>query len=64
MHKLAVEIDKLNSEDVPCKAASLVAVSDERERTFKVIVAPPPGSSYAADIAVKYGVTFDQLMAT
>ena len=62
MHKLAVEIDKLNVEDTPHKAASLVAVSDDRERTFKVKVAPPPGSSYAADIAIKYGVTFDQLM--
>jgi hypothetical protein len=43
------------------KAASLVAVSDGHDRSFRVCVMPPEGRSYAEDIAVKYGVTFDLL---
>ncbi len=61
MHKLAAVTEELNSVSTGCRAASLVAVSHDNERTFKVEVGPPPGSSYAADIAEKYGVTFKQL---
>lgn len=83
MHKLAREIDELNTSvekevaslssdaqtsrpenDKPlrtAKAASLVAVSDGHDRSFRVCVMPPEGRSYAEDIAVKYGVTFDLL---
>jgi len=42
-------------------AASLVAVSDGHERSFRVCVMPPEGRSYAEDIAVKYGVTYELL---
>ncbi|MBR6347400.1 MAG: hypothetical protein IKR80_00445 [Spirochaetales bacterium] len=61
MHKLASEIDALNSESARYKAASLVAVSDGGQRSFKVKVAPPEGLSYARDIAQKYGVTYEML---
>ena len=43
------------------KAESLVALSDGRQRSFKVKVAPPQGMSYARDIAEKYGVTYEML---
>ncbi len=61
MHKLAIDIDEINSETVSCKAASLIVHSEEGERTYKVEVAPPTGLSYANDIAKKYGVTLDML---
>ena len=66
MHKLAADIDSLNreseAEGANTKAASLVALSDGGERSFKVKVAPPQGMSYAKDIAEKYGVTYEMLL--
>ena len=61
MHKLAVEIDAINSESEKYKAASLVVKSDEGKRSFKVVKAAPEGMSYAKDIAEKYGVTYEML---
>ena len=66
MHKLAQDLDSLNEESakegVTYRAASLVALSDGGQRSFKVKVAPPQGMSYAQDIARKYGVTYDMLI--
>ena len=66
MHKLAQDLDGLNEESAKegasYKAASLVALSDGGQRSFKVKVAPPQGMSYAQDIARKYGVTYDMLL--
>ncbi len=42
-------------------AASLVAVSNDHERSFRICVMPPEGRSYAEDIAEKYGVTYELL---
>jgi len=61
MHKLAADIDAMNS-DSYWKASSLVALSDGEERSFKVKVAPPQGMSYAKDIADRYGVSYEKLM--
>ena len=63
MHKLAYEIPELNKATSAGhgKAASLVVQSHNGERSFKVMVAPPEGKSYAEDIAKKYGVTYDML---
>lgn len=61
MHKLAYNIDDLNSVDSKAKAASLVVKNDGGNRSFKVELAPSEGMSYAKDIAEKYGVTFDML---
>jgi hypothetical protein len=63
MHKLAYEIPELNKNATPDrgKAASLIVSSKNGERSFRVVVAPPEGRSYAEDIAKKYGVTYDML---
>lgn len=63
MHKLAGEIESLNREHGgDSRIASLVAETEEGKRSYRVKVAPPEGSSYARDIAEKYGVTYEQLM--
>jgi hypothetical protein len=63
MHKLAEEIDVINQEEGTLdQAASLVALSDQGNRLFRIEAVPPEGKSYARDIAAKYGVTFEQLM--
>lgn len=63
MHKLAFEVDAMNQEmkDDKGKAASLVAHAEGGNRSFHITVSAPEGKSYAEDIAVKYGVTYDML---
>lgn len=61
MHKLAFELDDINSGEADGKAVSLIVKSEEGKRSFRVCVAPPEGMSYARDIAVKYGVTYEML---
>ncbi len=64
MHKLAFDIDEINQEaDSESKAASLIVISEDGVRSFKIKVEKPVGQSYAMDIAKKYGVTFEQLIS-
>ena len=62
MHKLGMDIDEINEGSSEVKVSSLVAKSDEGKRSFKIVVAPPEGMSYAKDIAEKYGVTYEMLI--
>lgn len=62
MHDLARDLDVLNNDSVnKSKVESLVTGVEHGERSFKISVLPPQGSSYARDIAKKYGVTFEQI---
>lgn len=63
MHKLAYDIEEINFPGREEKAASLIVKSEGGSRSFKVAVAPPEGMSYASDIARKYGVTYEMLIA-
>ncbi len=62
MHKLGEVAEELSLEGNGAGAASLVMRTDEGKRSFKVALAKPEGSSYAKDIAEKYGVTYDMLV--
>ncbi len=62
MHELARNLDELNAAlEGTSKVESLVTGVENGARSFKVFIAPPQGVSYARDIAVKYGVTFEQI---
>lgn len=61
MHKLAREVDELNKESLESKAASLITETQKGRRSYRLKVAPPEGTSYARDIAEKYGVTYEML---
>ena len=61
MHKLAEDLQELRDPSCADQAASLVMKSEKGRRSYKVMVAPPEGSSYAKDIAEKYGVTYEML---
>lgn len=61
MHKLAADIDELNKVSDTVKASSLIMKNNNGQRSFKVEIASPEGSSYAKDIAEKYGVTYEML---
>lgn len=62
MHELATSVNELNkSVEGSSGIESLITGVHDGERSFKVSIAPPQGVSYAADIAEKYGVTFEQI---
>ena len=56
LHKLGEDAETLTG------AASLIMRTEAGKRSFKVAVARPEGSSYAKDIAEKYGVTYEMLV--
>jgi hypothetical protein len=63
MHKLAAELDAdVNDPARPGKAVSLAAETKEGKNSFRIRIAPPEGKSFAREIAVKYGVTYDALV--
>ncbi len=60
MHELARGISDINaSVEGDSVVESMVTGVENGHRSFKVFIAPPQGVSYAKDIAIKYGVTFD-----
>lgn len=63
MHKLGEDAEELTLESGGAGAASLIMRTEEGKRSFKVALARPEGSSYARDIAEKYGVTYDMLVS-
>ena len=64
MYKLGKDVEEFSGRpgNPGQKAASLIVKSDGGNRSFRLAVAPPEGTSYASDIAKKYGVTFDMLV--
>ncbi|MCR4639309.1 DNA mismatch repair protein [Ruminococcus sp.] len=63
MHKLGGDAEELSRESSGAGAASLIMRTENGKRSFKVALAQPEGSSYAKDIAEKYGVTYDMLVS-
>ena len=62
MHKLAQDLETvINGPEARGKAVSLVAETKEGKHSFRVVIAPPEGQSFARDIAEKYGVTYESL---
>ncbi len=74
MHELATSADELNATTPgDSKVLSLVAVAHSDptvkdgegiKRTFKIIVSPPMGRSFANELATRYGISFDRIVDT
>ncbi len=65
LHELASEIDRINEQSVAnggVKIDTLVAGIEEGKRSFKIFRAKPDGKSYAHDIALRYGLTYDNIL--
>ena len=62
MHKLAMDLTGEEAGPEYAGACSLIVRSEDHRRSFRIETAPPEGSSYARDIAEKYGVTYDSLV--
>ena len=65
LHELGAEIDRINEMTAPdgVKIDTLVAGIESGKRSFKVRRAKPDGKSYARDIAEKYGLTYNEIIA-
>ena len=64
MHKLAQDLDTvINMDGAEGKAVSLVAETRDGKHSFRVVIAPPEGQSFAREIAERYGVTYESLTA-
>ena len=66
LHELAAGIPEINARSAEhggVQIDTLVAGIEEGRRSFKIYRAKPDGKSYARDIADKYGLSFDSLMA-
>ena len=63
MHKLGEDAQEFTRESSGAGAASLIMRTEDGRRSFKVVQAQPEGSSYAKDIAEKYGVTYEMLVS-
>lgn len=62
MHDLARNLEEINNViEGESKIESMVTGVENGNRSFKIFIAPPQGVSYARDIAVKYGVTFENI---
>lgn len=63
MHKLAFDVEEMNQlPKAKGKAVSLIVENNGSDRSYRVVIAPPSGKSFASDIAIKYGVTYDMLV--
>lgn len=66
LHDLAASISDINARSEKhggVRIDTLVAGIEEGRRSFKIYRAKPDGKSYAKDIADKYGLSFENLMA-
>ena len=66
LHELAAAVPEINERAISrggVKIDTLVAGIEEGKRSFKIHRALPDGKSYARDIADKYGLSFDSLVA-
>ena len=66
LHELAAQAETINAESEGDAAllsmvAQVQVSGDNARRTFKIVPGPPLGSSYAREIAARYGLSFDQL---
>ena len=64
IHELAKEISEMNKWTGRGSIISLVMERKDNRNTFLLKRAEPDASSYARDIAVKYGITYEQLTET
>ena len=67
LHELSNQLDEINKK---CAAEggspidTLVAGIHGSERSFEIIRAKPDGKSYARDIAEKFGLSYEKIMAS
>ncbi len=64
LHDLAASVDEINGKALPSGGVAvdnLVAGMEEGRRSFLILRQKPDGKSYAADIASRYGLSFEEV---
>ncbi len=65
MHDLAAGCEALNAETPgDSTIVSLVSLAGEQDgarQTYRIVPGPPRGRSYAREIALRYGISFEQI---
>lgn len=73
LHELAAGADEINADtEGDSRVVSLVSMvtiekgqeGETARRTYRIVPSPPMGRSYAREIALRYGISFDQLKAS
>ena len=66
LHQLAAELDAINERAAKTGGSlidTLVAGMETGQRSFRILRKKPDGKSYARDIAIKYGITYDTIVS-
>ena len=61
IHELACEIDEMNKWDGDSKIVSVIMEIVNEQNTFRVKRSNPDKNSHARNIALKYGITYEQM---
>ena len=62
MHELGMMIDEINREvSGESKVVSYISATSNGNRSYKVLQGEPEGNSHASDIAIKHGISFEQI---
>lgn len=61
IHALAKNVDEMNAWDGESSVVSIVMEIKDNVNTFRLKRSPPDTTSYAKNIALKYGVTYEQM---
>lgn len=62
IHELARSVEEMNTWDGDTKVVSLTMEIENNVNTFRVLRKEPDHSSFAKNIAMKYGVTYEQML--
>lgn len=62
LHELARQREEMNQWEGTAQIVSLTMEIIDNQNTFRVIKKEPDSSSYARNIALKYGVTYEQML--
>ncbi len=62
MHELTTHIPEINSRAEGCSKVATLSAGSEGDERFRILRRAPDGKSYAARIAAKYGLSYEELM--
>ena len=62
LHELTTHIPEINSRSEGCAKVATLSAGSEGDERFRILRRAPDGRSYAARIAAKYGLSYEELM--
>lgn len=62
IHELAMQTEQMNAWEGESDLVSIIMEIVDGKNTFRVLKSQPDGCSYARNIALKFGVTYEQML--